>query len=209
MEELPEFQWTAKAGKREAILASAFEIFHEKGFNQAKIEDIARHAGVGKGTVYLYFSSKEHLLREMLKEVVHSYLMVLRRHVAADASPRERLHGLFRTHAAIVRRYHKLKMLSQRDFDFIDEELRNWLMQQRAVFVDELQALVEDGIRAGQFRPVDTRLAALMLDALLGALVFEEAAFTKRGMEPFLDIIERGLVAEQDRASDQRPPMEE
>lgn len=196
VEELPEFRWTAKAGKREAILASAFEVFHQKGFYQAKIEEIAQRAGVGKGTVYLYFSSKEHLLREMLKEVVHHYLSMLRQRMAAAPTPRERLHVLFRTHAAFVRRHQKVKFLTRRDFDFVDEELHQWLRQQREAFVQELQALVEDGIRAGQFRPVDARLAALMLEALFGTLLFEEKTFTKKEMQLFLDILERGILAE-------------
>lgn len=211
MEDLPEFQWTSKAGKREAILASAYEIFHQKGFYHTKIEEIAQRAGVGKGTVYLYFSSKEHLLREMLKEVVNYYLSALRQRMADASSPRERLHALFRTHAAIMRRHQKVKFLTRRDFDFVDEELHRWLLQQRAAFVEGLQALVEEGIRAGQFRPLDARLAALMLDALFGTLKFEEKTFTKQGMQQFLDILERGILAQPAPAktSDHPEPNEE
>lgn len=196
MEELPEFRWTSKGGKREAILAGAFEVFYQKGFYQAKIEDIAQQAGVGKGTVYLYFSSKEHLLREMLKELVGYYQSVLRQRMTGDGTPRDRLHALFRTHAAIVRRHQKLKLLRKQDFSFVDEELRDWLIQQRNAFVNELQALVEEGIRAGQFRPLDARLVALMLEAMLSALIFEEETFSKQEMKPFLDILERGILVQ-------------
>lgn len=211
MEDLPEFQWKAKTSKREAILASAYEIFYEKGFYQAKIEEIAQRAGVGKGTVYLYFSSKEHLLREMLKEVVNYYLSALRQRMGADASPRERLHALFRTHAAIMRRHQKVKLLIHRDFDFVDEELKRWLFEQRNGFIEDLQALVEEGIRAGQFRPVDARLAALMLEALFSALVFEEKTMTKQRMQRFLDILERGILAQptaEPAAVQQQPDKE-
>jgi len=211
MEDLPEFQWKAKTSKREAILASAYEIFYEKGFYQAKIEEIAQRAGVGKGTVYLYFSSKEHLLREMLKEVVNYYLSALRQRMGADASPRERLHALFRTHAAIMRRHQKVKLLIHRDFDFVDEGLKQWLFEQRNGFIEDLQALVEEGIRAGQFRPVDARLAALMLEALFSALVFEEKTMTKQRMQRFLDILERGILAQptaEPAAVQQQPDKE-
>ncbi len=45
------------------ILSAAAEVFGEKGFAKATVEDIAREAGIAKGTVYLYFSSKEELYR--------------------------------------------------------------------------------------------------------------------------------------------------
>lgn len=52
----------AKPEKYAAILAAASEIFSESGFAKTRIEDIASRANVGKGTVYEYFPSKEHLL---------------------------------------------------------------------------------------------------------------------------------------------------
>lgn len=50
--------------KREAILLSAFEVFKKKGFHSAKIEDIAKNAGIGKGTIYEYFSSKKEIFEK-------------------------------------------------------------------------------------------------------------------------------------------------
>ncbi|CAM3411577.1 MULTISPECIES: TetR/AcrR family transcriptional regulator [Saccharibacillus] len=51
----------AQREKHEAILDSAFEIFGKKGFYETKISDITEHAGIAKGTMYLYFKSKEEL----------------------------------------------------------------------------------------------------------------------------------------------------
>ena len=47
--------------RRRAILDAALSVFSERGFASARIEDIARRAGIGKGTVYLYFQDKESL----------------------------------------------------------------------------------------------------------------------------------------------------
>ncbi len=55
-------QNTATSPKHQAILNAASDAFAEHGFAKARIEDIAAKAGVGKGTVYEYFQSKEHLL---------------------------------------------------------------------------------------------------------------------------------------------------
>ena len=54
-----------KANKRELILAAAQEIFGEKGYHTATSEEIAKRAGVGKGTIYQYFDSKQEIFTEM------------------------------------------------------------------------------------------------------------------------------------------------
>ncbi len=193
--ELPELEWNPKTGKREAILASAFEIFNEKGFYNTKIEEIAQRAGVGKGTVYLYFSSKEDLLREMLKEVVRYYRSAIRKRMAAAVSPRERLHALFRAHLAILRRNRNMMYSSSRDFGFVDDKLEQWLRQQKLEFIEELQELVEAGMLSGQFRSLDAHLAALMLFSVLGALAHNEQVLPKEKLGEVLDMLERGILA--------------
>ncbi len=51
----------------EAILLAAFEVFSAKGFSAARLEDVAASAGIAKGTIYLYFSSKHELFAEMIR----------------------------------------------------------------------------------------------------------------------------------------------
>jgi AcrR family transcriptional regulator len=53
--------------RREEILDAALEVFGEQGFARARLEDVAQRAGVSKGTLYLYFDSKEKLFREMVR----------------------------------------------------------------------------------------------------------------------------------------------
>jgi AcrR family transcriptional regulator len=50
------------------LLAAALELFVERGFAATKLEDIAARAGVSKGTLYLYFSSKEELFKAVIQE---------------------------------------------------------------------------------------------------------------------------------------------
>lgn len=52
------------------ILEAALELFAEKGFAATKLTEVAKHAGVSKGTVYLYFESKEALFQALVKEMV-------------------------------------------------------------------------------------------------------------------------------------------
>jgi TetR/AcrR family fatty acid metabolism transcriptional regulator len=54
--------------KRERILAAAVKVFAAKGFYCARVSEVAREAGVADGTIYLYFSSKEEILRGLFEE---------------------------------------------------------------------------------------------------------------------------------------------
>lgn len=54
------------AARRDAILAAAFDEFTERGFAATRIDDVARRAGVGKGTIYLHFRDKEALFQQLV-----------------------------------------------------------------------------------------------------------------------------------------------
>ena len=60
---------------RNKILEAAKELFAEKGFDRASIEQIAKHAGVSKTLVFWYFKNKEGLIEEVTKEIVPSKII--------------------------------------------------------------------------------------------------------------------------------------
>ena len=61
-----------KADKRELIMEAAMELFRDKGYSNTRIIDIAQKAGIGKGTVYAYFESKEDLMIKLISEIVQT-----------------------------------------------------------------------------------------------------------------------------------------
>jgi AcrR family transcriptional regulator len=56
--------------RREAILTAALEEFSAQGFSAARLDDVAKRAGVAKGTIYLYFRDKEALFEELIRSVL-------------------------------------------------------------------------------------------------------------------------------------------
>lgn len=54
-----------ETGKYQQILEAAIELFSERGFESTSVQDIAQWAGVAKGTVYLYFKSKDDLMKQV------------------------------------------------------------------------------------------------------------------------------------------------
>src|SRR5712664_4527940 len=59
-----------KDARPEEIVAAALDVFVERGFAAAKLEDVARRAGVTKGTIYLYFENKEALFKAVVRQTI-------------------------------------------------------------------------------------------------------------------------------------------
>jgi AcrR family transcriptional regulator len=69
--EVAEPRWRRLPEERpQQILRAALEVFGEHGLAGARLEDIAKQAGVSKGTIYLYFPNKEALFREMVRSTI-------------------------------------------------------------------------------------------------------------------------------------------
>ncbi|MEO8039745.1 MAG: TetR/AcrR family transcriptional regulator [Betaproteobacteria bacterium] len=64
-----ETRWTRRKDARPAeLLAAALDLFVERGYAGTRLDDVARRAGVSKGTLYLYYSSKEQLFKAVIRE---------------------------------------------------------------------------------------------------------------------------------------------
>ncbi len=73
-----------RAARRAAILAAALDEFAERGFEAARLEDVARRAGIAKGTIYLYFADKDTLFQELVRSAISPFVAALERARAAD-----------------------------------------------------------------------------------------------------------------------------
>ena len=74
--------------RREAILAAALEEFSASGFAATRLEDVARRAGVAKGTIYLYFRDKESLFQELVRAMLGPLVRTIEAAPMADLSAR-------------------------------------------------------------------------------------------------------------------------
>lgn len=104
---------------RARLLEAAEKVFGEKSYFRVSINDITREAGVGQGTFYLYFPSKEAAFRELVEQRAHELRMVT--YLAAEAAP-NRLQAERAGFAAF--------------FDFIDQHRQLYRIVRQAEFVD-------------------------------------------------------------------------
>lgn len=87
---------------RARIIGVAAREFARLGFDQANINVIAELAGIGKGTIYLYFENKRDLFLAMLRHIASRHLAEIRIALAADGTLQQRLERLFRAFAHLA-----------------------------------------------------------------------------------------------------------
>jgi len=159
-----------KQARPEELIAAAVELFGEQGFAATTLKDVAKRAGVSKGTVYLYFKSKEELLRAAVRtSVVPIVDLSEELEVDEDGAPAEVLRLLverwvdeFETRG--VTAVPKLVMAEAANFpELAQDYVASVLSRVRRL----VARLLKRGIRAGVFVDMDVREATHLLLAPL------------------------------------------
>lgn len=150
------------------ILAAALAVFGERGLAASRLEDIAKRAGLSKGTIYLYFPNKEELFREVVRSTVVAQLEEGERMVSEKAtSATETLMEFMRRYWVFIRSSQFAPI-----FRLIHAEIHNFPDLAR-FYAEEVVArghrlitgIIDRGIKSGEFRNVDPAVAARMLTA--------------------------------------------
>ena len=89
MTESPRPRRRRKAARPDEILAAALEEFATRGYAATRLDDVARRAGVAKGTIYLYYAGKEQLFQAVVRRAVVPQLDDLERRALAESGPVE------------------------------------------------------------------------------------------------------------------------
>ena len=168
---LPEPRWRRIPEERpRQILEAAFEVFGEKGLHAARLDDIARRAGVAKGTIYLYFPNKEALFREMIQQTIVERLEAARRDLDANpASAGEQLRAYMRGWWAFLRsaEYQTVYRLIHAELPRFPDLARFYAHEVVARYHALVGGMIQRGIDSGEFRPVDPTVATRMLSSIM------------------------------------------
>jgi AcrR family transcriptional regulator len=165
----PRWQRRPEARPNE-IIDAAVVVFGESGFARAKLDDVARLAGVSKGTLYLYFDSKEALFREMVRARVVASLAEAEDFVRGyDGSSRELLVQLVRRMYTRIRTepMTRIARLVQGELGHFPELARFYFDEVILRARRLVEEVLERGTARGEFRPTTNGFAARGLSSLL------------------------------------------
>lgn len=156
--------------KRQLIIQAAAEIFSSRGYHTAKIEEIAQQAGIGKGTVYEYFQSKEQLFRDTVKEGITIVDLAIQEQIAQETTTRGKLIAFARKTIEIGRKYRFIAKLFIMDTSFMDHDFHEWLVERYGQSLKTIENIIRDGIAIKQLRPLDAACFAQVLSGGIGTV---------------------------------------
>jgi TetR/AcrR family transcriptional regulator len=150
------------------ILSAALEVFGEHGLAAARLEDIAKRAGLSKGTIYLYFPNKEELFREMVRDTVVSQIERGEEAIhSMTGSAEDALIQLMRAKWTFIRspQFAPLFRLIHAEIHSFPDLTRFYAEEVVARGQRLIAGIIERGIASGEFREVEPLTAARMLNA--------------------------------------------
>lgn len=144
---------------RRAILDAARMRFLHYGFKKTTIDEIAEGAGIGKGTVYLYFDNKEEILFTIAREVKRNITDQMRAIAGSMAAPEEKLRRMF---LAAVLSIHDVAQVTVHGCELVNELMSPSLMQCGQPEREAQLALIAEVLAEGGFElpHEDPQLAA-------------------------------------------------
>ena len=173
----PKFQRRAEDRPRE-ICAAALEVFAEKGFAAAKLDEIAKRAGVSKGTLYLYFKDKEQLFRAVVRDTIAPNVEMVRTALIQTGLPFAELVRMFMakfvelTQRVPVGSVVKMVVSESRNFP---ELAKVWHDEVVSKGIGTVTALVEMAQAKGEVRHGDPRLHAFtLMGPLMMGVIYRE-----------------------------------
>jgi TetR/AcrR family transcriptional regulator, cholesterol catabolism regulator len=154
--------------KRERTIAAAADLFYDRGYENTTLDAVGERLGVTKPFIYAHFGAKSELLAEICARGISAALRAMDGVLALDhAAPTEKL-------ALLGRRFVTAVLESQKHIAIFAREEKNLLPRDferisamRRDFDRKLVALLNEGVRRGEFRIADPRLAALAIGGMV------------------------------------------
>lgn len=193
------------------ILAAALEEFVERGYAATRLEDVARRAGVTKGTMYRYFAGKSELFQAVVRSSVVPQIEAFERVIAESQGDSRELLVRFangwmeKIYRSPVAGLAKLVTAEAANFPELARFYQDEVIERA---IRAVKRVLTRGIERGEFRPVDVDAAAFVLRApFILASIWKHSMNhleshrldERRLVETYLEMMLRGLLASPGR----------
>jgi AcrR family transcriptional regulator len=154
------------------LLAAARTVFSRKGFHAATIDDIACEAGVAKGTVYLYFKSKNDIYIEALRDGIGTLIQQMRREADADGTAQVKLQRLIAAKLVFFDKHRDFFQILQTEFGKVEKTMT----QCKDLYFDQariVEEVLRQGIKEGVLQKINTKKTAFAVTDLTRGIVIQ------------------------------------
>ena len=149
-----------KDAPRERLLEAAEQVFAEKGYSGAVVDDIIRVSASSKGGFYFHFPNKEAIFLALIGLMVPKLEAAVERAIAAETDPIAQLDAALRTALDLFTRYRRLSKILLVEAAGLGRGVDEKLMQTRGRFAALIRTHLDRAVATGAIAPLDTELAA-------------------------------------------------
>ena len=188
-------RWRAR---HRSIVDTSAGVFAQRGYHATGLTELCEANGLGKGTLYHYIGSKEELLAAIHDRVMDEVIASGERVTAAEGTPSQKLTMLGDQLLDIIARYPDHVWVFLHEFPALTAERADQFRKRRRKYEQRVEAVLQAGIDAGEFRDVDPRLTAF---AWLGMHNYTYLWLKAGGRvsardvaQPFAEIFIRGIA---------------
>ncbi len=157
--------------KEQAIFKAAQEVFAEKGFERATMDEIALKAKVAKGTLFYRFKSKDELFLSLIRSALEKLIAELRRVIAQSDNTFDKIGKVIEIQTReSFQNPHFIKMILSEGWGTHtrQQQLRVCLKD----YLNLLQEIIEEGIRKGSLRKVNSSILATSMFGMIASASF-------------------------------------
>jgi AcrR family transcriptional regulator len=179
-------------GKGRKLLEASCRVFAEKGFEGASVDTIAREAGIAKGTVYLYYPSKEELYWATLRGGLEEMSRQVREAMEKAKTLRGKVRALVATKLAFFDSHRDFYKIYQAEFGpvrrplYLHTDLRDLYLEH----VRSLERMIDAAGKRGEIRKVPSETAAFVLaDLTRGVIARRLFGWSKAAVEEEVDFL--------------------
>lgn len=194
---IPGIAYRSKTTRRKKkIIQVATQLFSEKSYHDVTIDEVAAKAGIAKGTIYLYFESKEKLYLEILEYGFESIESLIENEVAKTDPASEKLKKVLRLIFGFYRQNLDVLRILSRDETHLIREHYQFTEHWRERRIKLYEKILEKGVKEGSFRPLNTKLLALIIFGLVRSVMFfyKTDKSAEEMAEEVLSVIESGIL---------------
>ncbi|MCZ6554639.1 MAG: TetR/AcrR family transcriptional regulator [Candidatus Dadabacteria bacterium] len=192
-----------RKSRKDEIIKAASNLFSQKSYHDVTMDQIAGEVGVAKGTIYLYFKSKENLYLGILEHTFETIESILEKEIAKEDPAPQKLKKILRL---IFQFYFQnmdvLRILTRDETRLIREHFEfteHWRHRRIKLY----RKVLEKGIKEGSFRSANTELMALIIFGLVGSVMFFYPTDKTAGeiAEEVFSMISEGIMTTQNEST--------
>ncbi len=188
--------------RREQIFNAVIRLFSEKGYHSTTLREISKESGITLGNLYDYISTKVDILSIIQEKATQAVMDAISKEREGHLDPIEKLKNLINSELNAMDKYQELILIIYQESHAMGKETIYSLLQGERKHLREYERIIEEGIRKGFLKPVNTRMLANMIKILIDAWVIKrwdlrEKVRMEEMRQGILDLVFKGIMKDK------------